>query len=89
MIIASYEPGGNPPDIMLGSESEIEEITSWCQQFKTHIKSGKLRESLKIPYEKVIGYAAKWCEKEFFETTLKTLFENNRPDENEIGIGMS
>ncbi len=52
IIIANYEPGGNPPDIILGSGSEIEEITSWCQQFKTHIKAGKLRDSLKIPYKK-------------------------------------
>ena len=42
-----------------------------------------------IPYKKIIGYTAKWCEKGFFESTLKTLFENNRPDENEIGAWMS
>ena len=82
IIIANYEPGGNPPDIILGSGSEIEDITSWCQQFKTHIKAGKLRNSLQIPYEKVIGYAAKWCEKEFFESTLKAIFESNKPTDN-------
>merc|ERR1712082_25377 len=82
ILIANYEPGGNPPDILLGSGSEIEDITSWCQQFKIHIKAGKLINSLQIPYEKVIGYAAKWCEKEFFESTLKAIFESNKPTDN-------
>ena len=89
MIISSYQPGDKPPSTKLSSESETEEVTTWCQTFKTYIKAGKVRPSLNIPYNMIVGHVAKWCETEFFDTTLRVFINNNRPEEDPLDNRMS
>ena len=89
LIIAQYQPGDSPPGHKLGSESNSEEVTTWCQTFKTYIQAGKVKPSLNIPYNMIVGHVAKLCETEFFDNTLRLFINNNRPEEEIVEARMS
>ena len=89
MVLSNYHPGDRPPTFKLTSDSEAEQVTFWCETFKTYIKAGKIRQSLNIPYSMVVGYVAKHADPDFFDTTLRVFINQNCPEEDPLDNRMS
>ena len=85
----NYKPLGQAPLHKLYSDSSSEEVTTFCQKFKTYIISGKAKESMNVPHNMVMGVLSGLCETQFYDNVLRLYIKNNRPPTDEYDDRMS